>query len=280
MNATVNNIDSEILFDKYNCRIIDQTEDFLIVMPLDLKCAKFIKSAKCGCIETTWCIGKKNLWDMYILEENVFYLIYFKNTNSVWGKKLIIQYNRQYRYFTAWDEKNRENDYILHTYKNMKKIYRKRKNNKFTSWDFDVFVWYCLLLHENKISKQGFFDFDIFENIKIEDIRKNKFGSLFYSFILILCDTIYLQYKELPVICKTPLHVTLDLLCQKIVEMKEKYGTGNSDYHNACNELFVFIESNYNLSNQRTKRGINIKLARLEIKKKIFLPLAPHDRPT
>ena len=111
------NIDPENSFKKYNCRIIDKTEDYLIVMPLDLKCAKFIKSAECGGIETTWCIGKKDFWNMYILEENVFYLIYFYDTNPIWGKKIIIQYNRQSEEFTAWNVKNKEFNYIIHTYK-------------------------------------------------------------------------------------------------------------------------------------------------------------------
>ena len=86
------------MFEKYNCKIIIQTKEFFILVPLDWECAKFINSFNCGGEGATWCIGNKTDdtgWNSYIKEGSIFYFLYFFNSHPIFGKKLMIEIDNQ-----------------------------------------------------------------------------------------------------------------------------------------------------------------------------------------
>ena len=99
----------ETLFDKYNCRIVSRTEEYVIVMPLDWECAVFLNSYGCGGTGAKWCIGDKNTfdnWNLYISAQKVFYFIIFNKKHSTYGKKIILQFDRFNAKLIAWNEHN------------------------------------------------------------------------------------------------------------------------------------------------------------------------------
>ena len=101
-NNTIN------MFINYNCKIICHTEEFVIVVPLDWYCAKFLNSFKCGGEGTKWCIGNKQSdshWNHYMETGNYFYFIYFFERHPVFGKKLMIRIDDQNKssFFTQSD---------------------------------------------------------------------------------------------------------------------------------------------------------------------------------
>ena len=103
----------KILFTGYNCRIVKQTKNYLIIMPLDWECAIFLNSFDCGGEGARWCIGDRkdfDHWNEYISEGNIFYFILFKNKHPDFGKKTIIQLNRKNDdgYVYVWDSKNKD----------------------------------------------------------------------------------------------------------------------------------------------------------------------------
>jgi hypothetical protein len=114
----------EILFEKYNCRIVHRTENILVVMPLDWECMVFFNSFNCGGTGAKWCIGYKNNpnhWYNYISAKDIFYLIYFVKKHPVYGRKILIQYNKVTGKFTTWDvrdshlpEETVNNNYFLY----------------------------------------------------------------------------------------------------------------------------------------------------------------------
>ena len=114
----------EVMFEKYNCRIVSQTEDFLVVIPLDWECMVFFNSFECGGTGAKWCIGEKNNcnhWNLYISAKNIFYLIYFVKKHPVYGRKILIQYNKETDKFTTWNvrdsdlpEETVNNNYFLY----------------------------------------------------------------------------------------------------------------------------------------------------------------------
>jgi hypothetical protein len=90
--------DPRLLFEKYNCEIIRQTDDFLIVVPLDWECAVFFNSFHCGGEGARWCIGAANdasHWNSYLEGKNIFFLIYFVNKHPLLKKKTLIEYNAE-----------------------------------------------------------------------------------------------------------------------------------------------------------------------------------------
>ena len=82
------------MFKNHNCKIIVHTKEFVIVVPLDWYCAKFLVSFDCGGEGAKWCIGSKSTnthWNSYVERESVFYFVYFFNRHPVFGKKLMIE---------------------------------------------------------------------------------------------------------------------------------------------------------------------------------------------
>ena len=105
----------EILFEKYNCRIVHKAENFLIIMPLDWKAAIFINSFNCGGTGAKWCIGDKNdfwFWNKYIESEDLLYLVFFSEIHPVWEKKILLFYNRRWNMFTTWLQNDKRIDGI------------------------------------------------------------------------------------------------------------------------------------------------------------------------
>jgi hypothetical protein len=97
--------DPRLLFTKHNCEIIRQTDDFLIVVPLDWECAVFFDSFECGGEGARWCIGNSDdaaHWNNYLANNNVFFLIFFTNKHLVFGRKIIIQYRVKDNKYTLW----------------------------------------------------------------------------------------------------------------------------------------------------------------------------------
>jgi hypothetical protein len=101
--------DPRLLFEKYNCEIIRQTEDFLIAVPLDWECAVFFDSFDCGGKGARWCIGDyddASQWNYYLAKKNVFFLIFFVNKHPVFGRKVIVQYHVKNDKYTLWLQNN------------------------------------------------------------------------------------------------------------------------------------------------------------------------------
>ena len=150
-------IKPELLFEGYNCRIISNTENFLVVMPLDWKCAVFMNSFKCGGIGAQWCIGDKNSadsWEKYN-SDCLFCLIYFKRKHPVFNRKIMLQYDtnvKELLFFTETDDGIDFYEYFS-DYSNINKNKR----------------WYYYLMYQKKIHNQLFFEFDIFNNIELSE---------------------------------------------------------------------------------------------------------------
>ena len=84
-----------VMFKKYQCDLISETDDFLIIIPNNWSAAVFFNSFRCGGEGANWCIGNKDsphFWEKYINNGTLFYFVFFKNKNTL-GKKLMIEYN-------------------------------------------------------------------------------------------------------------------------------------------------------------------------------------------
>jgi len=97
------------MFKNYNCKIIVHTKEFVIVVPLDWYCTQFFNSFDCGGEGAKWCIGNKHtneLWNDYTQKGKVFYLLYFFERHPIFGKKLILQVNKENRgcFYTQKDK--------------------------------------------------------------------------------------------------------------------------------------------------------------------------------
>jgi hypothetical protein len=103
-------IDPKRLFEKYNCKIIGQTEDFLLAVPLDRKCAVFFNSFDCGGEGTRWCIGDKGTpvyWNVYAFKKNIFFLLYFIRKHKSLGRKIMIRYEVKRDYYSLYSQDDR-----------------------------------------------------------------------------------------------------------------------------------------------------------------------------
>jgi uncharacterized protein YceK len=108
--------DPRLLFAKYNCEIIKQTEDFLIVVPLDWECAVFFNSFACGGKGARWCIGDSDNashWNDYLAGKNVFLLVFFVNEHPVYKRKAVIQYHIEDGAYALWLQDNTESNQIF-----------------------------------------------------------------------------------------------------------------------------------------------------------------------
>jgi len=115
----------EALFKGHKCRIISRTKNFIIVMPLDWECAVFFNSFNCGGTGAKWCIGSNfNFyhWNNYIKSKDIFYLIFFIKKHPVYGKKLMLQYNRKDNNLLAWDENDNMHTHPFENFKLPKAI--------------------------------------------------------------------------------------------------------------------------------------------------------------
>jgi hypothetical protein len=82
------------LLSKQNCKIVCESPRYVIAIPLDWKCAVFMRSAKSGGGETRWCIGDKRTsshWNFYASQGSVFYFVCLKTPNPLLGHKLILE---------------------------------------------------------------------------------------------------------------------------------------------------------------------------------------------
>jgi hypothetical protein len=88
------------MFNNYNCKILAQTEEFVILVPLDYFCAQFLTSFDCGGEDAKWCIGNKrriDFWYNYIKRDSIFYFMYFFERHPIFGKKLMIEIDNDNR---------------------------------------------------------------------------------------------------------------------------------------------------------------------------------------
>jgi hypothetical protein len=172
-------INPELLFEGYNCQIVYQSLDLLVVVPIDWECAVFINSFNCGGSGARWCIGDKNnrgAWYNYIDKGDIFYLFYFIKTHPIFGRKILLQctgFGTIASYdFLFWNTEDEWVDGEL--FNGLREIYDKIQLPK----------WYNLLRCEKKANKQLFFDFDIFhkyENV-FSEIMINKFISTYHIY--------------------------------------------------------------------------------------------------
>jgi len=119
------------MFTNQNCRIIAQTKDFIIVIPLDWHCAVFLNSFNCGGEGAKWCIGSKDSetnWDEYMAQGNIFYFIYFFKRHPIFGKKIIIEMsgNCKPQFYTQKDSRH---DFDLLANYLYDRMFRKKKND-------------------------------------------------------------------------------------------------------------------------------------------------------
>ncbi|GHV86448.1 hypothetical protein AGMMS50230_20560 [Spirochaetia bacterium] len=152
-----------VLFEKHNCRIICQESEFIIVSPLDWECAIFFNSFDCGGEGAKWCIGDKSTcsyWDSYINEQSIFYLVYFIRKHPVYGKKIIVQYDTETDKPVIWFQNGEGYLGLLEVLE----LLHYRKSMKILTPHDRVNLWYCYLSYENKIERQLFFDFDLFDH--------------------------------------------------------------------------------------------------------------------
>jgi hypothetical protein len=150
--------DPALLFEKQNCRIIEQTTEYIIVTPLDWKCAKFFNSFDCGGEGARWCIGDRRKyahWNHYVNDGNIFYLVYFTKKFSWYGRKMLIQYDSSE--LIAWTKYDEPVDVLPH----------------------------CNFCREKEIGRQLFFDFDVFENLasdmNVDCVHCNMWRNIFQS---------------------------------------------------------------------------------------------------
>jgi hypothetical protein len=82
------------MFKNQKCKIVKETKEFVILVPLDWNCAKFLNSLNCGGEGAKWCIGSTKTdkhWNKYINDGIIFYCMYFFERHPVFGKKLLIE---------------------------------------------------------------------------------------------------------------------------------------------------------------------------------------------
>ena len=193
--------DPRLLFEKYNCEIITQTDDILIVIPYDWECAVFFNSFACGGEGARWCIGEKEdpkVWYNYRFNENIFALLFFIKRHPVFGKKILLQYKPEIEDFIFW---NQNDEPIIDIEDHYESLYDNRENENQPPYKILPDIWYSHLLIEKEISKQLFFEFDIFLGINTEEIcdllnkilKKNEFSSSLqnaYKIIAQECETL------------------------------------------------------------------------------------------
>ena len=99
-----------LLFKGHNCRIISQTDNYLIVVPLDWRCAVYFSSFSCGGENAKWCISKKDnsyYWDWYSKNEFTFFLIYFLKRHPTLGRKVMLELWHESNYWSFWLQENK-----------------------------------------------------------------------------------------------------------------------------------------------------------------------------
>ena len=82
------------MFKNYNCKILTQTDEFVILVPLDWRCAQFLTSFNCGGEGARWCIGSRDTdghWERHMKTGSIFYFMYFFNRHPLFGKKLMME---------------------------------------------------------------------------------------------------------------------------------------------------------------------------------------------
>ena len=100
------------MFMNYNYKILEKNKEFVILVPLDRQCAKFLTSFNCGSEGASWCIGSEETWNRYIGDGTIFYFMYFFERHPIFGKKLIIEINKDdMAYF--YTQKNKRSHFGL-----------------------------------------------------------------------------------------------------------------------------------------------------------------------
>jgi hypothetical protein len=101
------------LFEKYNCKILSRTEEFVIAIPLDKECVAFFNSFTCGGEGSRWCIGQRDTedWDNYKDDGIEFYFVFFMKRNLFFGKKIMVAYNIIEDDCTVWTQEDKTIDF-------------------------------------------------------------------------------------------------------------------------------------------------------------------------
>lgn len=166
-----------LLFEKYNCEIITHTDDFLLIVPNDWKCAVFFNSFNCGGEGAQWCIGDKNntySWYYHIKEaDDIFALVFFIKKHPLFGKKILLQYDMEYNDFVFWCQD--DIPFSIPYNSEFSDLLYSMESGTSLPWKILPHIWYLQLLFERKNKKQLFFEFDIFPGIsRTEFIILNK----------------------------------------------------------------------------------------------------------
>jgi len=156
-----------LLFNKFNCEIIYQTNEYLIVVPLDWKCAVYFNSFSCGGESAKWCIGWKNNdnhWKWYSENGYSFYMIYFFERHPSLGKKVVVELNHKFNYMGLWLQDNK-NKWDISSTLSERLIEMKIDNPYKKCWE----LWFYHLQSEKIRTGQLYFDFYMIKPIDIFD---------------------------------------------------------------------------------------------------------------
>jgi hypothetical protein len=107
------------MFEKYKCKVIGQTDEFAIVLPVDRESMVFFNSFQCGGEGAKWCIGDRKsakAWRCYMSLRCLFYFIFFLKKNPFLGKKIMVGYDVQMDDLRVWLQEDREIDFGIVAY--------------------------------------------------------------------------------------------------------------------------------------------------------------------
>ncbi|WP_010257593.1 hypothetical protein [Treponema primitia] len=222
------------LFLNCNCNIIAQMEDFIITIPLDWECMVYFNSFGCGGSGARWCIGDKKTsehWDTSIIKGENFFFIFFLETDTIFGKKIIIQYaDNLYRIWLAddtpfWWGINYINDISKLIYT----VFGINEQN---------------MLKELLINKQYFFNFGIFKENYDSDDQIRSYMKIVT--ILHLVNEVK-HFTNTNSICRNQLGIyTLFQMLNKVgLQLIEEEGLIRPRVDCSVNELFELISMYY-----------------------------------
>jgi hypothetical protein len=150
-------------FEKYNCDIIQATDDYLIIVPHDWDCAGFLYSPQCGGGEIRWWSQEKASWDHYSAKGDVFFVVFFSEKDMLFGKKILIHYdfkNNEYEVCPV--------DYLRLNGHDLPELLSSIVRGNYMKI-FPRTLWLHCLQYEKEKNRQLFFKFDIFRSLKISD---------------------------------------------------------------------------------------------------------------
>ena len=174
----------ELLFKEHNCKIIAQTDEYLIVVPLDWECAVYFNSFSCGNEGAKWCIGSKydfNHWYSYLENGWTFFFIYFYKKHPSLGRKVMAGFNREYNFMGLWLQDDTSYGNILEQLPE-----RLIENKEKQPFNVCLKLWYYHLQSENQRIGQLYLDFGVMDLSEVEAIDNEIFDAVLVKEVMAL----------------------------------------------------------------------------------------------